>query len=162
MTGDEALAARLADAVRAHPGLTLYRLAILLDVDEQQLGQMMALLADEGRVSGRKQRVSIRWYTPEVPADQEPPADKIRPGMRAWEVLVLASTRPGGITPDGVATHTRMNTGYAYKVLQRLEAHQLVERCGDERRWKINQNGRDLLAREQIRQGRGSNGIGPV
>jgi DNA-binding IclR family transcriptional regulator len=69
--------------------------------------------------------------------------------MRAWEVLVLAGTRPGGITPDGVATHTRMNAGYAYKMLLRLEAHQLVERCREERRWVVSQYGRDLLDREQ-------------
>lgn len=151
MSSDEALAERLASAVREHPGLTRYRLAILLDVDEQELGPIMTLLVHEGRLSGRKQRASIRWYVPEVPADQEPPADKIRPGMRAWEVLVLLSTRPGGITPDGVAAHTRMNAGYAYKMLLRLEANQLVERCGEERRWAVSPNGRELLAREQTR-----------
>lgn len=152
--GDESndpLAEHVLDAVRLHPGLTLYRLAILLDVDEEELSRTMTMLAREGRLSDRKQRVSIRWYAPEVPADQEPPADKIRPGMRAWEVLVLASARPGGITPDGVATHTRMNAGYAYKMLLRLETHRLVRRCGQERRWVMTQRGRDLLAREQGR-----------
>jgi hypothetical protein len=132
MLNDEALAERLADAVRRHPGLTLYRLAILLDVDEQDLGIAATELTGEGRLSQRTQRSSVRWYAPEVPADQEPPADKIMPGMRAWEVLVLASTRPGGITPAEVATHTRMNAGYAYKMLRRLEAHQLVKHCGEE------------------------------
>lgn len=149
MADDEALTDRLADAVRSHPGLTRYRLAILLDVDEHQLEQAMSRLTHEGRLSGRTQRASVRWYAPEVPVDQEPPTDRIRPGMRAWEVLVLAVTRPGGITPDGVATHTRMSAGYAYKMLLRLEAHQLVERCGKERRWAVSQKGRDLLAREQ-------------
>lgn len=34
-----------------------------------------------------------------------------------------------------VAAHMSMSTGYAYKMLLRLEGEQLVERCGEERRW---------------------------
>lgn len=148
MTDDEVFAERLSDAVRAHPGLTRYRLARLLQVDEHQLEQVISRLTDEGRVSGRTQRASVRWYAPEVPADQEPPTGVIRPGMRAYEALVLASARPGGITPGEVATRTGMSTGYAYKVMLRLEGERLVKRCGEERRWVVSRQGHDLMRSE--------------
>lgn len=142
------LGEQIVKAVRAYPGLTLYRLALLLDVDERALDGVINKLASEARLTSRTQRSSVRWYVPEAPADQGPPSDPITPGMRAWEVLVLTSTRAGGITPHGIAAHTRMDAGYGQKMLLRLEAEQLVRRCGPERRWVVTQKGRDLLARQ--------------
>ncbi|MGN6372378.1 MAG: hypothetical protein ACTHM1_05240 [Solirubrobacteraceae bacterium] len=149
MADDEALAERLADAVRAHPGLTRYRLAILLDVHEDQLEQAISRLIREGRLTDRTQRASVRLYAPKILIDAESATYRIRPGMRAWEVLVLASAHPNGITPADVAALTRMTRGYAYKMMLRLEADRLLTRCRNERRWKVNQIGRALLAREQ-------------
>lgn len=110
---------------------------------------MLTALDREGRLSGRRQRTSVRWYAPEIPLDQEPLRSKIRPGMRAWEALVLAAEHEDGITPPEVAAHTPMTKGYAYKMLLRLQDARLVTRCRNERRWTVNQKGRELLARER-------------
>lgn len=143
------LAERIIHAVRAHPGLTVYRLAILLAVEERELDRVLTVLGREERLSGRVQRTSIRWYTPETPLGQEPPTSKIRPGMRAWEALVLAREHKEGVTPAEIAASTPMTKGYAYKMMLSLQDARLVRRCRNERRWVVNQKGRDLLAREQ-------------
>jgi DNA-binding IclR family transcriptional regulator len=139
------LAEQIVAAVRAHPGLTIYRLAILLDVDEGELHKVVLALASEGRLRSYRHRASLRWYEPGAMIT-EPPRGGIGPGTRAWEALVMAAPLTEGVTLAQLTADTRMSAAYAYVVMLRLEAAGLVRRRSTERRWIVSRNGHELLA----------------
>lgn len=140
------LAGRVIGAVRAYPGLTIYRLAILLNVPETQLQMAVTALASEGRLRSRRERASVRWYEPGVSDARRSSVGNAQPGTRAWEALKLASSLPNGITPAQLAARTPISPSYAYRVLRRLQAEKLMVACPGERKWTMSEKGRQAIA----------------
>lgn len=150
---------QIIDAVWVHPGITYYRLAILLRVDEADLQRTMTALENEGQLHCERLRTSLRWYAPDASSIPQPRPGEIVPGTRAWEALDITAKGTGSVKLNELAAQTPMNRAYAQRVMRHLEVAKLVA-AKDTRRttWTATADGRKRVADEESRQMRMSKG----